>query len=184
MTDKNKIRKLTDPVLILEKLEISQGFNVADFGCGSGYYTLPLAKLVGGQGKVFAIDVLESSLESVKSRIEIEGFLNIETIRANIENVKGSGLKAQSIDLVLMANLLYQAEKRLNIFKEAKRVLKKGGILAIVEWNPDVKEKPLGPNYKIKFDKKTIQKEAETEGLKFEKEIEIDEYRYGLLFVK
>ncbi len=184
MTDKNKIRKLTDPVLILEKLEISQGFAVADFGCGSGYYTLPLAKLVGGQGKVFAIDVLESSLESVKSKTEIEGFLNIETIRANIENAKGSGLKAQSIDLVLMANLLYQAEKRPNIFKEAKRVLKKAGKLAIIEWNPDVKEKPLGPNYKIKFDKETVLKEAESEGLKFEKEIEIDKYRYGLLFCK
>jgi ubiquinone/menaquinone biosynthesis C-methylase UbiE len=184
MTDKNKIRKLTDPVLILEKLEISQGFAVADFGCGSGYYTLPLAKLVGGQGKVFAIDVLESSLESVKSKTEIEGFLNIETIRANVENVKGSGLKAQSVDLVLMANLLYQAEKRSDIFKEAKRVLKKTGKLAVIEWNPDVEKKPLGPNYKIKFDKETVLREAESEGLKFEKEIEIDEYRYGLLFCK
>ena len=184
MTDKNKPQKLTDPILILEKLEISKGTKVADFGCGSGYFSLPLARLVGGEGKVFAIDILESSLESVRSKVETEGFLNIETVHVDLEVPNGSGLQKQSIDLVLLANLLYQVGNRLSIFKEAKRVLKKTGKLVIIEWKPNVKEKPLGPNQKINFNKKIVQKEAEDKGFKFEKEIEVDEYRYGLLFCK
>jgi len=184
MIDKNKPQKLIDPVLILEKLEIPKGSKIADFGCGSGYYSLPLAKLVRGEGKIWAIDILESPLEVVQSRAKMENLLNIETIQADLESLNGSGLRERSIDLVLVANLLYQVENRFNIFKEAKRVLKKSGRLVVIEWNPDIKEKPLGPNQKISFNKETIKKEAEDEGFKFEKEIEIDEYRYGLLFIK
>ena len=80
---------LMNPDYIIENLNIKSGMTVADFGCGAGYFTIPIAKIVKNNGKVYAIDVLSSSLESVSSKAKLYGLLNIITIRANVEVKEG-----------------------------------------------------------------------------------------------
>ncbi len=76
----------------------------ADVGCGPGYFTLPLARLVK---KVYAVDLEEPMLEVCKERAEEEGLENVEFLRCSECDVP---LPDESVDVVLMANLIHELE--------------------------------------------------------------------------
>jgi tRNA A58 N-methylase Trm61 len=57
-----------DPARIISQIDISLGATVADFGCGSGYFSFEFSKAVGPDGKVYALDILPQALEAVPSR--------------------------------------------------------------------------------------------------------------------
>ena len=113
----------------------------ADFGCGAGGWVIPLAKKLE-QGLVYAIDIQEEPLSALESKAKLEGIQNIKKILSDIEIEKGSKVPALSCDLVLMTNLLFQTEKKKEVFKEADRILKPNGKILIVDWKP---EASLGP---------------------------------------
>jgi len=77
------------PEEVLKNMDIEKGMVIADFGCGAGYFSILMAKSVGKEGKVFAIDVREGALESVRGSARIYSVLNIETIKGNLEKEGG-----------------------------------------------------------------------------------------------
>ena len=115
------------PEEVLDNLDIREGMKVADFGSGSGYFTIPLAKRAGKRGSVYAIDVQESALEAVRGRARLFFVFNIEAIRANLEKESGSTLKDKSLYMVVLANVLFQSSAKDAMLKEAKRVINKNG---------------------------------------------------------
>ncbi len=170
------------PERIVKSLEVRPGWSVADFGAGAGYYTLPLARAVGESGRVYAIDIQRSSLDLIRSRANLEHRLNIETIWADLEAPSGSRLPAGSCDLVVISNILFQAESKPAILAEAKRVLKPGGALAVIEWD----ETPLaiGPPAERKVPKSLARRLSLEAGFSLEREFEAGSHHYGLLFKK
>jgi ubiquinone/menaquinone biosynthesis C-methylase UbiE len=168
------------PEEIIKQLNIKKGMQVADFGCGAGYFVIPLAKTVG-EGLVYAFDVLEQALESVRSRAKLQGLFNIETKRCNLEIPSSSGLPGSSLDMVLLANILFQSSKKIDIIKEAKRVLRKGGELVIIDWQEN---QPMGPPKELIVALESIKKMVQDEGLIFKKEVLIDKYHWGMVFQK
>jgi len=169
------------PVKIIESLGVIQkGMKVADFGCGHGYFTIPLAKKVGESGKIYAIDVVPETLEAVNSRMKTEGIKNIEIKRGNLEKNGGSCLEEESCDIVFIANLLFQAEEDEKIVQEAKRILKPSGRVIFIEWRQDAPLGPIGKRVKAEEAKKLF----ENENLLFEKTFATDNYHYGLIFIK
>ncbi|MEA2113172.1 MAG: class I SAM-dependent methyltransferase [Patescibacteria group bacterium] len=169
---------LSSPEIILEQLNISDKAQVADFGCGNGYFSVPLAKIVQ-QGKVYAIDVIKEALEAVKSKAALEEIFNIETVHCNLEVLGNSKLAGESIDFVLTRNILFQSQKKAEIIKEAKRILKKEGKLVLIEW---IGESSLAPKEGWFISKEDARRLAENEGFVFEKELKIDNQHYGLVF--
>jgi ubiquinone/menaquinone biosynthesis C-methylase UbiE len=169
------------PEEIVKQLNIKRWMKVADFGCGSGYFTLPIANRLAHESRVYAIDVLETALESVRSRARLQGLFNIETIRCNLEEPGSTGLSDKSMDFVLLANILFQSSKKVDIIKEAKRVLKEGGEIAIIDWKPD---QPMGPAKDFIVPLGAVKKIVEGEGLKFKRELAVDKYHWGLVFEK
>lgn len=170
-----------NPQRIIGELGIfEEGIVVADFGCGHGYFSIPLARKVGPQGKIFALDVLPAALEAVHSRAKMEGISNIETKRCNLEKVGSSGLGDESCDIVLIANLLFQTEDDESVVKEAKRVLKKEGRIVFIDWKPEV---PFGPQGKRNLDEE-IKNLMQNGGFFFEREFPTDNYHYGMVFKK
>jgi len=151
----------------------------ADFGCGSGGWAIPLAKILE-EGRVYGIDILEEPLSALRGGARLEKIFNIQTIRSNVEDKNGSKLSNSSVDLVLMSNLLFQIEKKKEVFAEAKRILKTGGKILVVDWQPDV---PQGPE-QGRISEKEVKKLAENLDLKLEKEFEAGIYHYGLIFTK
>lgn len=170
------------PEAIVDSFGLQPGMRVADFGCGSGHFTLLMAKKVGPSSVVTGLDILESALEVVRAKAAADGLNNLQTIRTNLEVLGSSGLSDQSQDLVLVANILFQAEKKGEILKEAHRVLAPGGSLVVIEWKKE--GAGLGPPSMRRLGDEEVKIMAKETGFSFAKEVEAGTYHFGLLFKK
>ncbi len=173
------MEKFLNPNKILDKLELQENLIAADFGCGTGGWAIPLAKKLK-KGKVFALDIQEEMLSALRSHTQLEKIYNIETKICDIETKNGSNLRENSLDLVLVTNLLFQIENVKTILQETKRILKKQGKVLIVDWYADI---PFGPKQE-RIPAKEVKKIAEEIGLNFEKKFDAGGYHYGLIFEK
>lgn len=149
----------------------------ADFGSGSGGWVIPLAKILE-DGHIFAVDILEEPLSALRSKVKLEKLSNVDAIKADVE--KGTSLLADSCDLVLMTNLLFQAENKSGILEEGKRVLKQGGNILVVDWKS---ESPLGPK-EGRVSTEEVKNLANNANLKLEQEFSAGNYHYALVFKK
>lgn len=174
--------KFINPQQVLSQLDIKEGNIMADLGCGSGYITFEAAKIVGEEGKVYAVDIQKTVLSGIQSKIKLYGTRNIEAVWADLEVLGSTKIKDDSVDVSLLFAVLYQAKEHAKIIAEAKRITKQGGKILIADWTEA--NVPLGPEVKLRVSKDKIQEKAEAQGLKLSREVEIDEYHYGLLFVK
>ncbi len=166
-----------DPNEILNQLSLEKDITAVDFGCGSGGWVIPLAGKIT-EGIVYAVDVQENALSAMMSKANLQGLSNIKKVLANIER----GVKQidnGSCDLILMTNLLFQVDDKLVVFKEAKRILKQGGKVLVIEWDM---ESPFGPIQESRVSAGMTQEIAEKAGFSLEKKIETEGYHYGLLF--
>lgn len=98
-----------------------------DYGCGTGDFTIPAAKIVGSAGKVCALDCFPRQLRIVKARASKEGLSNIKVILSDLE----TGLPDESVDIIWMCDVFHEVRQKQAVLEELHRVLKKGGILAI-----------------------------------------------------
>jgi len=174
---------LLDVNLILTKAGIEEGMKVADLGCGTtGHFVFPAADLVGEKGIVYAIDILKTAIEAINRRIKQEKARNIKTIWSNLEIFNATKIESGSIDIVLLINTLYQSHKRVEILREAARLLKKGGKLVVVEWKNIAL--PFGPPLDERVQVEFLKKGALKFGLELEKEFFVGHFHFGLIFIK
>lgn len=169
-----------NPEQIVEDLKIKSGLRVADFGCGAGYFSIPIAKKVSNSGKVYSVDVLKDALEAVMSKAKLYGLLNVEPVRANVEIVGGTKIKDRSLDIVVLANILFQCNDHNSVFSEAKRVLKDSGEIVVIDWKPEAIS--MGPKYEHCLSKDDVKKLAIRNGFRFMREIESGDRHYGMVF--
>lgn len=171
-----------DPQKIVDSFGINNGSIVADFGSGAGYFTIPLAKAVNSKGKVFAVDILPSALEIAAKKAKMENLDNIELVQADLEKEKSVKIIDSSADFVVISNLLFQLENKANIFREAKRVLKSGGKLIVIDWAGG--KIVLGPPEENRVAEEQVQIAAAINGFKEVKHWYPDAYHYGFIFIK
>lgn len=168
---------------ILRKIEVEQRQRVAELGCGNfGFFTFPLARLVGKNGIVYAVDIMKSSLKAIDAQARENNLTQIKTIWSNLEIFKGTKVEASSIDAALLVNVLHQSDKRAEILRETMRMLKAGGKLLIVEWSEA--ESPLGPDLKRRIKSEPLKLAANKLGFEVKEEFKAGPYHYGLILVK
>ena len=172
-----------NPEHILKQAGLVSGQWVADLGCGAGYFVLPAARLVGDEGRVYGVDVLKTALSSVGSKARLFGLSNVHLVWANVEIYGASkGIQDESIDMVLMVQLLSQSKKRKDIFKEADRILKKDGQLVIIDWKSD--RSPFSPRQEEHVTVDEVKKLASDQYFKLAQEIKVSAYHFCLIFSK
>ncbi len=169
------------PENVIEDWGLKKGDHVADFGSGHGFLTLPIARAVGAEGKVYALDIQKPTLDIIRSRARLLHLLNIECIWADLEHTGGSKLKDAFIDFVVIANIAFQVESKDVMFKEAHRILRPTGRLAVIEWN---ERSRIGPPRELRVPKKKIIELAQLTGFHFDREFNADANHYGILFAK
>jgi ubiquinone/menaquinone biosynthesis C-methylase UbiE len=171
-----------DPASVANQLAIAPGSQVADFGCGSGYFSFEFARRVGTEGAVHALDVLPSALEAVASRAKTLGLTNVFPKRVNLENEQGSGLGSASMDWVIMKDVLLQNQKKEVMLREVARVLRSGGFALIMEWNPD--ESLVGPEKSLRLSPEVLKKLVQQVGLSIEQELNVGGFHYAFVVKK
>jgi ubiquinone/menaquinone biosynthesis C-methylase UbiE len=116
----------SEPRANVLQMGLRDGMRVADFGAGSGHYSIAAAGVVGHSGKVYAIDVQEDVLkhlmDSADRQTNGHAARTIQTIWGNIEKAGGTKLKDSSLDAGILSNTLFQLEHKEDAVKEIKRI--------------------------------------------------------------
>lgn len=163
---------------VLSNLDLRDDMVAAEFGAGSAMFTISLATMLG-RGRVYALDIQEGKLSALNGKIKQQKINNIFTILCDLESKNGSTLPDNDLDVVLMPNILFQAENKHAIIEEGFRVLKPGGQLLVIDW---LKANSFGPEKIIKPEE--VKKMAQSLGFSLKKEFASGDYHYGLLFTK
>jgi len=125
---------LHEPKLVLGHLPLRAGHIFVDLGCGVGDYAIEAAKIVGADGKVYAIDKWQYLIDNLLKTAESLGINNITALTADI--TAPLPMQDSSADAVFIATVLHIFNLRQvgpSIFTEISRILKPDGCLAIVE---------------------------------------------------
>lgn len=131
---------------IMSQLPLKPHHVVAEIGCGTGFFTIPLSRRLP-QGRVIALDILEEMLERVRSKVEKEGATNVETLLCGETELP---LEPDSVDGVFLAFLLHEMEDRADFLERVRGHLRPGGWVGILEWVK--KETGMGPPLNIRID--------------------------------
>lgn len=115
---------------ILAMLELAKGSRVADIGCGLGFFTVRLARAVGAQGKVYAVDVDTTRLEKLRWRVEQGRFPQVEVILGDQDDPK---LPDGTLDAILIVNSYHEMPRHQEMLRHIRAALKPGGFLLLTE---------------------------------------------------
>ncbi|MBI2612601.1 class I SAM-dependent methyltransferase [Candidatus Kaiserbacteria bacterium] len=160
-------------------LGLQSGMRVADFGAGSGAYVLLIAERLEGSGAVYAIDVQRELLRRIHNEAARHGYKNVEVIWADLEVPRASKLADSSIDLVLISNLLFQVPDKTPILREARRIVKPVGRVAIIDWSESFGG--MGPIQEDVVGREATLELCQKAGLALEREFVAGAHHYGLI---
>ena len=126
-------RRRAEP--FLRSIGVRECLQVADIGCHNGRFTVPMARIVGSCGTVYAIDKDRDVLANVNQSIKNEGWHNIKVIKADLARDTLAPIARESIDLALLYDVLHRGympdrRERHNMLKHVYRIIKPGGILS------------------------------------------------------
>lgn len=173
----------TDPLINLQKINLTSGMTVVDFGAGSGAYTIPAARLVAPEGRVYAVEIQKDLLETIQKAAEAEHLGgNVNLIWGDVEQQGGVGLADNFADIVIISNVLFQAKSMYTLALEAKRILKQGGRIMVIDWLDSFGN--LGPHPEEIVLAEEVKKTFGNTGLAFISEFPAGEHHYGLIFSK
>ncbi|MBI4295138.1 MAG: class I SAM-dependent methyltransferase [Chloroflexi bacterium] len=158
--DSPERHKALPPETILSLLPLAPGQAVADIGCGTGYFTLPLAAKLP-RGRVFAVDISQEMLDSLRDRLARSGDGNVQLVKSEELDIP---LPPGSLDGALLSLVLHESEDSVAFLKAVKRLLRPGAWLGLVEWVK--RETAVGPPLAERIAPAAARALAEKAGLK------------------
>jgi len=122
------------PSEVIDALDVEPGMTAADVGAGTGYFAPHLARAVGPNGEVLAVDIEPSMVEYMRERFEKEG---LDNARAVLGREDGPGLDPSSVDRMIIVNTWHHIPRRDAYGRRLHDVMAPGGRVLIVDFTPD-----------------------------------------------
>jgi ubiquinone/menaquinone biosynthesis C-methylase UbiE len=116
---------------LLKALNIKPGQTVCDMGCGNGFYTLKLAKLVGEKGRLLAVDIQPEMLSLLDKQIKRRHLDNIEPI---LSTPIDPSLPEGKVDLILIVDVYHEFSYPEHMLRAMRKSLKPTGRIALAEF--------------------------------------------------
>ena len=170
-----------NPKLNVGQLELREGMWVADFGAGTGAYTKEASVKVGPSGKVYAVEVQKDMIKSLESDLKRAGITNVDCIWGDIETLHGTKIADAIMDAVIVSNVLFQVSDKLGLVDEAKRILKKGGKVLLIDWSESFSGMGPSPIHVVKEEQ--AREFFTRRGFKILENISVGEHHYGIIFI-
>lgn len=164
---------------LLHALGVQPGQTVCDLGCGNGFYSLPLARLVGQTGKVYAVDIQPEMLAMLKRRAKQSKIGNIVAVRGTVTDPR---LPRGKFDLILMVDVYHELSHPEEMMRQVRAALRPGGRIALAEFRAEDPKVPIKPLHKMS--KKQILKEFTAHGLKLVEEYDKLPWQHLMFFEK
>jgi len=166
------------PEEVVSGLDINPGERVLDFGAGSGFWAIPIAKKVGRDGHVFVADAKEENISVIKSKAERFGLDNLSYYLAPYEF---SEMPIQTkVDTILCSNILSEITTGDMMYSQVKKLAKEGTKLIIIDWK---RESELGPRAERRINEEDVIIKARKVGFEFKKLLSAGAHHTGLYFV-
>ncbi|HUV36882.1 MAG TPA: class I SAM-dependent methyltransferase [Patescibacteria group bacterium] len=183
MLEREERKEFQKPDEVMKALEPRAGETVADIGAGSGYFTIPIAKAVGPDGTVLAIDISQHMLDYLERRIKAENLENIELRKVERDDPQ---LPAGGVDLILMVDTIHytlEREARTAYARKLREGLAPGGRVVVIDYIPkSLEERPWGPPPEQHLPKETLNEDMSRGGLKVIREYDFLPEQYFVVY--
>jgi predicted methyltransferase len=170
------------PSEVLAALGLKTGEVVADIGAGSGYFTMRLARAVGSEGKVYAVDIAAPVLEYLKKEARKQKLNNVEAIVSREDDPL---LAPNSVDLAFFCDTVHEIADRPSFYRKVWQSLKKRGRMAVID---SIASDSSGGRNSLDSDKQVSRevtvREASEAGFRLVKEPRFLPQQYFLIFEK
>ncbi len=170
----------SDPLKNLKQFGISDHMIVADLGAGSGFYSILASHMVPA-GKVYAVEVVPDFIKTIQNKIKEQHIKNIDCILGDVEKVGGTKIKDGVVDRVIASNILFQTEDKSKFLDEMKRILKPGGRVLLIDWEPE--GEITGGGF-VSMAKDKALALFEQKGFTYEQEVDAGDHHYGMIYRK
>ena len=162
-----------------QQLKLTEGMNVCDLGCGNGYWTLPIARDVGKDGKVYAVDIQREMLQKLRQRSSKYKLDNIKPVLGKVDD---PNLPANKMDLVLMVDVYHEFSHPESMLWGIRRSLNSKGVVALLEYREEDPGVPIKPLHKMS--KRQIMKEYTANGFKLVREFNKLPWQHLMFFAR
>jgi ubiquinone/menaquinone biosynthesis C-methylase UbiE len=171
-----------DAASILPDLGLESGMAFLDAGSGPGHFSLAAAQIVGETGCVFAVDVHCASIAELRARAA-QADADV-VIPICLDLTAGLPLTRGSVDFVLMSNVLHGLvhNEEANIpLQEIGRVLRPGGIFAVIEFK---KEQTQGPPLRVRLSPTQVNEVITPYSFRHSTVLDVGAFNYAMKFVR
>lgn len=162
---------------LLAALKLKPGDTVCDLGCGNGFYSVKIAKLVGERGRVIGVDIQREMLAFLKEKAAEEKLANIEPVLGTVVDPK---LPPGSVDLVLLVDVYHEFDHPQQMLSAIRKSLKPTGRVALAEFRAEDPKVPIKPLHKMT--KVQIMKEFPPNGFKLVEEFDKLPWQHLMFF--
>jgi ubiquinone/menaquinone biosynthesis C-methylase UbiE len=142
LLDDAERREVLPPELIADALDVRAGQIIADIGAGTGYFARAFAPRVAPGGRIYAVDMQPEMLDLLRSKLDGDTSLLILPVLARAEETT---LPSDGADLVFFGSVWHEFDEPAMVLLEARRIMRLGGRIAIVDWRADAPPPPGPP---------------------------------------
>ncbi len=163
--------------LMLANLGVKRGMTICDMGCGNGFYTLQLAKMVGDDGHIYGVDIQPEMLKLMNDRADDQGIRNFTPVLGTFIDPR---LPKGKLDLILCVDVYHEFSYPEQMLAAMREALAPGGLMVLVEYRTEDPKVPIKPEHKMS--KAQVMKELRPNGFKLVKEFEKLPWQHMLFF--